>query len=49
MINAMVRMRSTSGFTFMPWVSSSKKRSNPALWAGMGAFFSRFFSLLVLM
>jgi len=33
----------------MPWVSSSKKRSKPALAAGMGALFSRFFCLLPLL
>jgi len=33
----------------MPWVSSSKKRSRPALAAGMGALFSRFFCLLLLL
>jgi len=39
----------SSGFTLMPRVSSSKNLSRPALWAGMGDFLSRFFSLFVLM
>jgi len=39
----------SSGFTFMPCVSSSKNLSRPALWAGMGDFLSRFFSLFLLM
>ena len=39
----------SSGFTFMPSVSSSKNLSRPALWAGMGDLLSRFFSLFLLM
>lgn len=31
----------TSGLILIPWVSSSKKRSSPALAAGMGALLSR--------
>jgi len=38
-----------SGRIFMPWVSSSKKRSKPALAAGMGARFSRLLPLRVLL
>jgi len=34
-----------SGRILIPWVSSSKKRSNPALAAGMGELLSRRFSL----
>lgn len=40
-------MMTTSGLTFTPWVSSSKKRSRPALEAGMGASRFRFFALTV--
>jgi len=35
-----------SGRILIPWVSSSKKRNKPALAAGIGELFSRFFSLL---
>jgi len=34
-----------SGLILIPWVSSSKKRSSPALAAGMGELLSRLFSL----
>jgi len=46
---ATAMITASSGFTLMPRVSSSKNLSRPALWAGMGDFFSRFFSLLLLM
>lgn len=48
-IRATAKIMANSGFTFMPLVSSSKNLSSPALWAGIGAFFSRFFSLFLLM
>ena len=35
----------SSGLILIPWVSSSKKRSSPALAAGMGELLSRRFSL----
>jgi len=44
-ISVTERNTTNSGRTFMPWVSSSKKRSRPALAAGMGACFSRLFFL----
>ena len=34
-----------SGLILIPWVSSSKKRSSPALAAGIGELLSRRFSL----
>jgi len=43
--SATVKATTSSGLTFMPFVSSSKNRSSPALAAGMGALLSRFFSL----
>jgi hypothetical protein len=36
----------TSGLSWMPFVSSSKNRSSPALAAGIGAPVSRLFFLL---
>ena len=48
-ISATPKIMANSGFTFMPLVSSSKNLSSPALWAGIGAFLSRFFSLFLLM
>jgi hypothetical protein len=45
-ISATLMIITNSGRTFMPCVSSSKKRSNPALAAGMGPLFSRFLLLL---
>jgi len=47
--NATAMITASSGFTLMPLVSSSKNLNNPALWAGIGDFLSRFFSLLLLM
>ena len=44
-IKVMEMASTTSGLTLMPRVSSSKKRSRPALEAGMGA--SRFLFLLL--
>lgn len=38
-IKAPVTPRTTSGFTFTPFVSSSKNLNKPALDAGNGAFF----------
>jgi hypothetical protein len=49
MIAASIRVTANataiSGLILIPWVSSSKKRSSPALAAGMGELFSRLFSL----
>jgi hypothetical protein len=45
-ISATLIMTTSSGRTFMPCVSSSKKRSNPALAAGIGPRLSRFLLLL---
>jgi len=47
--SATARITASSGFTLMPLVSSSKNLNKPALWAGIGDFLSRFFSLLLLM
>jgi len=47
--NATAMATASSGFTFIPRVSSSKNLSSPALCIGMGDFLSRFFSLFVLM
>lgn len=44
-----MRITTSSGFTLIPRVSSSKNLRRPALAAGMGAFLSLFFSLLVIM
>jgi hypothetical protein len=35
-----------SGFTFIPFVSSSKNLNNPALEAGKGAFFFAFLLII---
>jgi len=48
-ISAAVKIMTSSGFILMPWVSSPKKRSRPALAAGIGPLFSRFFCLLLLL
>jgi hypothetical protein len=48
-ISATAKNTASSGFTFMPLVSSSKNLSSPALWAGIGDFLSPFFFLLLLM
>ena len=48
-ISATAKITASSGFTFMPLVSSSKNLSSPALWAGIGDFLSTFFLFLVLM
>ena len=47
-ISATANTTTSSGRTLIPWVSSSKKRSSPALAAGMGALFSRFLDRLIL-
>ena len=47
--NATPMITASSGLTLMPLVSSSKNLNKPALWAGIGDFLSRFFSLLLLM
>jgi len=44
-MNATARITTSSGRTLMPFVSSSKNRSNPALAAGMGELLSLFFFL----
>jgi len=43
--SATAKATTSSGLTFMPFVSSSKNRSNPALAAGIGALLSRLFCL----
>jgi hypothetical protein len=48
-ISATAKIMASSGFTFMPLVSSSKNLSSPALWAGIGDFLSPFFFFLLLM
>ena len=48
-ISAIARIMASSGFTFMPLVSSSKNLNSPALWLGIGAVLSPFFFLLLLM
>lgn len=48
-ISATAKITASSGFTFMPLVSSSKNLSSPALWAGIGALLSPFFFFLLLM
>jgi hypothetical protein len=48
-ISATAKIIASSGFTFMPLVSSSKNLSSPALWAGIGDFLSPFFFFLLLM
>jgi len=48
-ISATAEITASSGFTFMPLVSSSKNLSSPALWAGIGAFLSPFFFFVLLM
>ncbi len=48
-ISATAKITASSGFTFMPLVSSSKNLSSPALWAGIGDFLSPFFFFLLLM
>lgn len=47
-ISPTVKITTSSGFILMPWVSSSKKRSRPALAAGTEAPFSRLLCLLLL-
>jgi len=42
-IRATANATAISGLILIPWVSSSKKRSSPALAAGMGELLSRFF------
>jgi len=44
-ISTTERITTNSGRIFIPWVSSSKKRSRPALAAGIGARFARLFPL----
>jgi hypothetical protein len=39
------KITTISGLILIPWVSSSKKRSSPALAAGIGELLSRRFSL----
>lgn len=48
-ISPVAKITISSGFILMPWVSSSKKRSRPALAAGTEALFSRLFCLLLLL
>lgn len=48
-ISATAKNTASSGFTFMPLVSSSKNLSSPALWAGIGDFLSLFFLFFLLM
>jgi hypothetical protein len=48
-ISAIAKIMASSGFTFMPLVSSSKNLSSPALWAGIGDFLSPFLFFLLLM
>ena len=47
--NATPIITASSGLIFIPLVSSSKNRSRPALWAGIGDVLSRLFSLFLLM
>jgi hypothetical protein len=45
MIKIAARITTYSGRILIPWVSSSKKRNNPALEAGIGALFLSFLEL----
>jgi len=44
-MSATLSTTTISGRILIPWVSSSKKRSKPALAAGIGELLSRLFSL----